>query len=84
MNQNHLDCANNQMSYLLSQPRYLISIVALACIGTSGFVLRMILGEDYAYLSLIGLCVCFGGSALIAHRVHKKSVNQEDRLMDDL
>jgi ABC-type Fe3+-siderophore transport system permease subunit len=84
MNQNHIDYANNQMSYLFSQPRYLISIVALACVGVSGFVLRMILGEDYAYLSFIGLCVTFGGSTLIALRIHKKSVNQEDRLMDDL
>jgi hypothetical protein len=63
--------AEDQITYILSQPRYVIFIVFLAVIAVAGWCVRLSFGEDYAWISLLGMILMFSGSALLAFRIHK-------------
>lgn len=67
----HEDYANNQIRYIMSQPRYLLAVIILSVIGVAGFYVRLELG--HAWASTVGLLIMLGGATILAMRVHKKA-----------
>ncbi|HAS2628710.1 TPA: hypothetical protein I6W77_003201 [Vibrio cholerae] len=84
MEEKHMAYASNQVSALLCNPKYMLCIFILSLLGLSGYLVRVLWGEQYAWASLLSTTVMSIGSILLALHLHKKAGSPSpEELLDE-